>query len=114
MSSSKVIVEGRDSFSVVRLNRPEKLNALSDALLSGLTESFSQFAKEDTLRAVILTGNGPAFSSGTDLAELADADEPEAKAAANRGKSVCEQIDKFSVPVIAAINGIAAGGGFEL
>jgi enoyl-CoA hydratase len=114
MSSSKVIIERRDSFAVVRLNRPEKLNALSDELLSALSESFSQLAKEDKLRAVILTGNGSAFSSGTDLAELADADEPAAKAAANRGKSVCDQIDKFSVPVIAAVNGIAAGGGFEL
>jgi enoyl-CoA hydratase len=114
MPSSKVIIECRDSFAVVRLNRPEKLNALSKELLSELSESFSQLAKEDKLRAVILTGNGSAFSSGTDLDELVDADELEALAAANRGKGVCDQIDQFAVPVIAAVNGIAAGGGCEL
>ena len=114
MSSSTVILERRDSFAVVRLNRPEKLNALSKELLSALSEGFTQLAKEGNLRAVILTGNGSAFSSGTDLAELANADEIEALAAANRGKEVCEQIEKSGVPVIAAVNGIAAGGGCEL
>jgi enoyl-CoA hydratase len=114
MPSSKVIIECRDSFAVVRLNRPEKLNALSKELLSELSESFSQLAKDEKLRAVILTGKGSAFSSGTDLDELVDADEREALAAANRGKGVCDQIDQFAVPVIAAVNGIAAGGGCEL
>lgn len=114
MPSSKVIIECRDSFAVVRLNRPDKLNALSKELLSELSESFSQLAKEEKLRAVILTGNGSAFSSGTDLDELVDSDEREALAAANRGKGVCDQINQFAVPVIAAVNGIAAGGGCEL
>ena len=114
MLTTSIIVERRDSFAVVRLNRPEKLNALSDELLSELSESFSELAKDENLRAVILTGNGSAFSSGTDLGQLADANEPNAKSVAHHGKAVCDQIDKFSVPVIAAVNGIAAGGGCEL
>lgn len=99
----------------VRLNRPAKRNALTRAMLERLTEIFRSFSDRAEVRAVILTGTGrDAFSAGTDIAELDGLDEPGARAAAERGQETCEAIEMCSVPVIAAVNGLAAGGGCEL
>jgi len=115
MVSPAVIVELRDSIAIVRLNRPEKLNALSQAMLEELSGAFKQFKKQSDLRAVILTAsNETNFCAGTDIEELAALDQNEARAASERGQAVCNQIENLPVPVIAAINGIAAGGGCEL
>jgi len=101
--------------ATVVLNRPEKLNALSRETITALSEAFESFASDETLRAVILTGAGDrAFSAGTDLGELIDVPAAEARAVADRGQQLCNQIEQTHVPVIAAINGIAAGGGCEL
>lgn len=113
--NSPVIVERRGSIGLIRLNRPEKLNALSRGMLEELSDAFKQLETQSDLRAVILTGSGQsAFCSGTDIAELAELDESGARAASERGQAVCHQIENFSVPVMAAINGLAAGGGCEL
>jgi enoyl-CoA hydratase len=115
MTLPPVIVERQGSIAIVRLNHPEKLNALSRAMLESLSEAFKQLEKQSDLRAVILTGSGAAaFCAGTDINELAGLDQNEALAASQRGQAVCNQIENCPVPVIAAINGIAAGGGCEL
>ena len=105
----------RDSIAFVRLNRPEKLNALTGAMLTELGEMFERIKEEQSVRAVILTGVGRrAFSAGTDIAELSTIAAEEARGVAKRGQDVCEKIERCGVPVIAAVNGIAAGGGCEL
>jgi enoyl-CoA hydratase len=110
-----VIFEQRDALAIVRLNRPEKMNALSRRALDELYEAFARLELEPGVRAVILTGTGErAFSAGTDVAELSALDEEGARDAARRGQEVCNRIEQASVPVIAAINGVAAGGGCEL
>lgn len=115
MVSPSVIVERRDSIAIIRLNRPEKLNALSRAMLADLSDAFKQLEKQSDLQALILTGSGEAaFCAGTDINELAGLDQNGARAASERGQAVCNQIENCHVPVIAAINGIAAGGGCEL
>jgi enoyl-CoA hydratase len=115
MVSPSVIVERRDSIAIIRLNRPEKLNSLSGEMLEDLSDAFKQLEKQSDLRTVILTGSGEAaFCAGTDINELAGLDQNGARAASERGQAVCNQIENFPVPVIAAINGIAAGGGCEL
>ena len=112
---SLVLLERRDAIAIIRLNRPEKLNALSRAMLEDLSDAFQHFEKQTDLRAVILTGAGEAaFCAGTDINELAGLDQNEARAASERGQAVCNQIENCPVPVIAAVNGIAAGGGCEL
>ena len=104
-----------DGVAVVTLNRPEKLNALSAEMLSGLTEALRGFSANRELRAVILTGAGTkAFCAGTDLSILADQDADGARAASERGQLACAAIEQCAVPVIAAISGLVAGGGFEL
>jgi enoyl-CoA hydratase len=111
-----VTFELHDSVAVVRLDRPEKLNALTCEMLMELGETFRRIEAEgDSIRAVILTGAGDrAFSAGTDINELAAMGEQEALIAAKRGQDVCEQIESCSVPVIAAVGGVASGGGCEL
>jgi len=99
----------------VHLNRPAKLNALTRAMLERLTEIFRAFAERTDLRAIVLTGTGQAaFSAGTDISELDGLDEAGALETARRGQETCEAIELCPVPVIAAVNGIAAGGGCEL
>jgi enoyl-CoA hydratase len=99
----------------VRLNRPAKRNALTRAMLERLAEIFRAFTTRTDLRAVVLTGAGSAaFSAGTDISELDGLGEAGALEAARRGQETCEAIELCPVPVIAAINGVAAGGGCEL
>ena len=109
------LVERRDQFAIVTLNRPEKLNALSRETITELSGAFKTLANDEKLRAVILTGSGDrAFSAGTDISELIDVPAGQAREVAERGQRLCDQIEQNTVPVIAAINGIAAGGGCEL
>ena len=71
MDSSLISVERRDEIAIVKLNRPEKLNAISRAMLRELTEFFESAGDDKELRAIVLTGEGSkAFSAGTDLSEL--------------------------------------------
>ena len=115
MSSDSIITDRRESIAIVTLNRPEKLNALSRESIAALSEAFKSFENDQELRVVILTGAGDrAFSAGTDLSELIQVDAIDARSVAERGQQLCNQIEQYQVPVIAAINGLAAGGGCEL
>ncbi|HEV2800102.1 MAG TPA: enoyl-CoA hydratase-related protein [Pyrinomonadaceae bacterium] len=106
---------GSDGLLCVRLNRPVKRNALTRLMLERLTEIFRALEKREDVRAVVLTGAGAAsFCAGTDISELEDLDEAGALQTARRGQETCEAIELCPVPVIAAVNGIAAGGGCEL
>jgi enoyl-CoA hydratase len=115
MKSPFVNLEQRDSVAIVRLNRPEKLNALSLEMILALSDAFKSLDSETQLRALILTGAGEkAFCAGTDIAELTALDKGSAREVSEHGQALCNQIESLGVPVIAAINGIAAGGGCEL
>ena len=113
---TSLVSHSREFFiSTSRLNRPEKLNSLSAEMVQQLRSQLTTLETDRELRAVILTGEGErAFCAGTDVAELADKSEAEAIEISARGQKLCEQIESFPVPIIAAIDGIAAGGGFEL
>jgi enoyl-CoA hydratase len=100
---------------IVSLNRAEKRNALSREMIEQLSSLFSRLENDSDLRAVILTGTGDqAFCAGTDIVELLAMSQIEAHNTSERGQKLCAQIESFPVPVIAAINGIAVGGGCEL
>ncbi|PYS76255.1 MAG: enoyl-CoA hydratase [Acidobacteria bacterium] len=106
--------EERDAVAYVRLERPERRNALTGAMLERLSEIFAAVAVRRDLRAVILSGAGPDFCAGTDIAELGELDEAGARRKAEQGQEVCDAIELCGVPVIAAVRGAAAGGGCEL
>ena len=115
MTESLVTLERRDSIAIIRLNRPEKLNALLEEMLDELRATFKQLENDRDVRAVILTGiDERAFCAGADIASLAGLNETDAADVSRRGQAVCDQIAGFNVPVIAAVDGVAAGGGFEL
>ena len=115
MGSESISEERRESFTIIRLNRPEKFNALSGEMIVALSEIFTNLGSQPDLRAIILTGEGDkAFCTGTDITESTELTTIQALEVAERGQSLCNLIDSCRVPVIAAVNGIAAGGGCEL
>ena len=97
------------------IDRAEKLNALNAAAVDSLGRFFADAAKDDRIRAVIVTGAGEkSFVAGADIGEVSDFDALEGRAWGLRGQSVLRRIELMEKPVIAAINGYALGGGLEL
>ena len=110
-----ILQERRDQVSIISLNRPEKYNALSSEMILALSEIFINLDDKPDVRAIILTGVGDrSFCAGTDISEIAKLDKARARDVSRRGQELCNQIESCGVPVIAAVNGIAAGGGCEL
>jgi enoyl-CoA hydratase len=111
-----VVVERASSVATVTLNRPEVLNALNGRMLDELAQTFAQLAADPEVRAVVVTGAGPkAFAAGADIGELnALSDALAGEAQARRGQALTIAIERLPVPVIAAVNGFALGGGCEL
>lgn len=111
----RIKVERRDSTALIWLSRPEKLNALSLFMKNELSRILHELEGDKELRALIITGEGErAFCAGTEIGDMVHLDPPGARAFAEQGQQLGNQLERFPVPVIAAINGIAAGGGTEL
>jgi len=99
----------------VTINRPDKLNALNQAVFSELTEVFNEAAADDSVRCVVLTGAGDkAFVAGADITELRAMDSDQAAEAVKVARKLMQNMEQMGKPVIAAINGYALGGGCEL
>ena len=113
-AGGSVFTERRGALLLVRLERPAKRNALTRAMLERLDEIFAGVEVRRDLGAVILGGAGPDFCAGTDIAELEGLGEASARRKSERGQEVCERIELCGTPVIAAVQGAAAGGGCEL
>lgn len=102
---------------VIRLNRPKKRNAINGVMMQEVTAALSQFAKNDVIGAIVLCANGPSFSAGFDLKELA---EQGISSAQEWGQVLREDFDfvmqfwDCPKPTIAAIHGFCIGGGLEL
>lgn len=116
------MIERDGPIAIIRLNRADKLNALSREMILALSDYFKNIEHQTDLRAIIFIGDGEkAFCAGTDIGELTEAvesregrREDRARQMSERGQALCNQIENCGVPVIAAVNGIAAGGGCEL
>ncbi|MDK3258481.1 enoyl-CoA hydratase/isomerase family protein [Blastococcus capsensis] len=111
-------VEVVDRVARVTIDRPERLNALSTGLMKDIVSTFSAFDTDDDVWAVLLTGSGDrAFSAGVDLKEVNQNDaasRPPTMPMGGAERNVFETVLECSKPVVAALNGVAAGGGCEL
>lgn len=105
--------------AVLTLNRPDKLNALSYRLITELHQALGEAESDSGVRAVVLTGAGDrAFSAGADIADLRDSIRGGVARALREvvaaGQGLTSRIERFDKPVVAAVNGIAYGGGCEI
>jgi enoyl-CoA hydratase len=99
----------------IRIDRPETHNALNRQVLAELESAFAAVSADRSRRAVVVTGTGPrAFSAGADLHELEGLDLQQAHEVIRDGQRVMRAVECCPVPVLAAVNGWALGGGFEL
>ncbi|MFP4573316.1 MAG: enoyl-CoA hydratase/isomerase family protein [Desulfobacterales bacterium] len=116
MSYETLLYEKEDGVGIVTLNRPERLNALSFKLREELMSVFGEMEKDDEVKVVILTGGQKAFSAGADIKERSKMQAPQPQIYFNQQKthSFFCMIENFEKPVIAAISGVAVGGGCEL
>lgn len=105
-------VEGQ--VGIITINRPKALNALNSAVLDELNEAFDA-VDVNTIRAIILTGAGDkSFVAGADIGEMSTLTKAEGEAFGKKGNDVFRKIETFPIPVIAAVNGFALGGGCEI
>jgi enoyl-CoA hydratase len=109
---SHILTETDAHVALVRLNRPQVLNALSGELLDELADALTAFDNDDTIRAIILTGNERAFAAGADIKEMASAGTIDMLVSMRFGQ--WERIRKLRKPLIAAVSGFCLGGGNEL
>ena len=114
MPYDALLLAVHDGIATITLNRPDKLNALNDALIEELDAAIDEVAGRPDVRGVILTGAGRAFVAGADIAQLAQQGPFDGKARALRGQAVFRKLERLPIPVIAAVNGFALGGGCEL
>ena len=115
MNLAHVLYAVSDRIATVTVNRPDKLNALNDAVMADLGEAFAAAQADPAVGVVIVTGAGEkAFVAGADIAELAKQTVLGGKEKSLRGQKVLNLIENLGKPVIAAINGYAFGGGLEL
>jgi enoyl-CoA hydratase len=112
---STLIYEKKETIGILTINRPEKLNALSNQLTSELKTVLDEIEQDDELRVLIITGAGEkAFVAGADINELLVRDARIGRKVSKERQYLFFRIENLAVPVIAAVNGYALGGGLEL
>ena len=109
---TNVLLEKKGHYAVATINRPKALNALNSQVLEDLNELVDLVAADEEIRALVLTGAGEkAFVAGADIGEMSTLTKAEGEAFGKKGNDIFRKIETFPIPVIAAINGFALGGG---
>jgi len=113
---SVLVVERSDDHATLTLNRPEKRNALSVQLRDAISDALDELAADPEMKVVVITGNGPAFSAGFDLSEFQTAagDDAFGRRVWASSDRYHETVLHFPLPTVAAVNGAALAGGFDL
>lgn len=115
MAYQNIIFDVKQGVATITFNRPKALNALSRQLLDELGAALDEIEADEAIRVLILTGAGEkAFVAGADISELATFNALQAKLFARQGQLIIGRLQELSIPVIAAVNGFALGGGSEM
>ncbi len=113
-SPARTLFERRDAVAIVTVNRPEVLNSLDTDTLDELAARVEECRRE-AVRCLVITGAGErAFVAGADIAAMAKMTGLDARVFSRRGQAVMRSLEELPIPVIAAVNGFALGGGLEL
>jgi len=107
-------VEVSDQIALVTINRPEALNALNTRFFNEMDQVVAEINGRTDVRVMIITGEGKAFVAGADIAEMVDKTPEEGSDFSRLGQNTFSSLGEMEIPVIAAINGFALGGGLEL
>lgn len=116
MSSMKFIqLDPQGDIALVKINRPEALNAMNTDVIAELSRTIDIIAADDSIKVVIITGAGErSFCAGADISYMVNIDPMQAEKYASAAQAVINKIERLEKPVIAAVNGFALGGGCEL
>lgn len=106
--------EFKNSIAWISMKRSDCLNAVNRLMLTEMADLFSRLLSDDTVKGVILKGQGEHFAAGADLKEIKDFTPLEAIQFAEQGQHLCKQIESFPRPVIAVVSGYALGAGLEI
>ena len=107
-------LEKQGHVAVMTVSRPEALNALNSATLDELASAAAKVAEDEDIRVLVVTGEGKAFVAGADIGEMKSLNAEEGRAFGLKGQAALTAIEELPIPVIAAVNGFALGGGCEL
>jgi len=113
MVYKNIIFEKKNNIGYVKMNRPDVLNALDTETFNEIDKVLDEIEEDGKLRVIIVTGEGRAFVAGADIAELSKMSQLEARKFSQLGQQVFSRIENLDIPVIAAVNGFALGGGCE-
>ena len=114
MDYKNLIVETIKKIGIVKINRPEVLNAVNIETILELEKAMHEFDDNEDILVIIITGEGKSFVSGSDISKLAQLDALQAREYSQIGQRVLSFIENMEKPVIAAVNGYALGSGCEL
>ena len=103
-----------DSIGLITIQRPKALNALNSRFFQEMDAMLDDIQARDDIRVVVITGEGKAFAAGADIAEMSGMSKEEGQQFSRTGQEVFNKIEQLEVPIIAAVNGFALGGGCEL
>jgi enoyl-CoA hydratase/3-hydroxypropionyl-coenzyme A dehydratase len=104
----------RDGLGILRFNRPEQLNAMNREMMDAIIGALEALAADERVRVAVITGSGRAFMAGADIKEYAAQTPEEFADFRKKGMRLYELIECSGIPFIAAVNGFALGGGFEI
>lgn len=114
MEFTTIKFEKKAGYAIITLNRPDKMNALNNQLFTDLNDAITAIELDTEIRALLLTGEGKAFAAGADIKELNACDGTTGKEFSEFGSNVMTKLEALRIPVLAAVNGFALGGGCEL